>query len=158
MASSSVRDGLLRKKSRVKQPSRLDEVSFSDSETEFEPRPKTQYQYCKPVAKTDRRNKFISRASTFEEYFPHLIQKIQATEKDKKKMPHLLYWIRYGEYKPEPVFGPPLTTKEEWHLATDRISRKEVREVLVKTKKEVSNGTQSTIHSFFDTKKRKRIK
>ena len=68
-------------------------------------------------------------------------------------MPHLLYWRQYGEYKPQPVFGPPVTAKEQWKMIKERVEKTENRIANAKTKEDINDGKQRKLSDFFVKKK-----
>lgn len=93
---------------------------------------------------------YISQHTYYMEYFPERIKRIPASEKDKEKMPNILYWVQYGDGKPVAWTGPPITAKEEREQIIKRVKRKKEREDLAATRRDIRDGKQAKIDSFFE--------
>ena len=132
----------------------LDTVDFGDEDADVFATPKSyRHIFDKDVDQKmkDGSCKFISRESVFHQQFPDQIVDLAPTEKEKKRMPHLLYWRKFGNYKAEPVFGPAITPQEEWKLVGERVDKKRQREHIAQTKKEVKEGKQRKLTAFFNS-------
>lgn len=100
-------------------------------------------------------NGLIPHAKLFEEFYPDQIKNFPATEEERKKMPNLLYWRRYGDYKPTAICGPPITASEERKMVLEKIVKRDTKKGLAKTRKDVKSGSQKKIQTFFAKKGQK---